>query len=548
MADTYIGNRAKRLDISPEFIGYSRVVIYTGQKDDGGNDIYFAAGNTSGRTLEITNPWASQAMANNVLARLSGWVYQPYSAEEARLNPAAEMGDSVTVSDIYSGIYSRNLNFTSLYKPNIKAPYDEEIDHEYTYESSSERKYERKFNDLSTSLTINASQIAANATAITNQGTQIANLAVTANNISASVAAETTRATNAENTKLNSVNTNQSFGWSLNSTAFLLKNNNTEVFRFDANGLKFKSNGTDVFTVTRTGGLTVKGNGEFSGKVTATSGQIGGFTIGSTSIYNNISSFGGTQSTGVYIGTNGIQCGSKFKVDSSGNITASSGTFSGNVYAKNIQYGGSYGTFSGSGISGSSIGTSQLVSGINTSLGYADFANDVFNKRDKANYVYAKWLLATGDVTAPTYYIDYGQGQRGSVNTHTHYFTVSGNTVTIGAPDFTGAAHSFNIAPSATNVTISLDGTATYQSGYNRYAVPVRATGGDGTVIARGTVYVGASAAYGAGQDSVDVEWSEGDWDIWIYPYYYDSWEEINGGLVHTRLTNGKERSVRINW
>lgn len=551
MADAYIGNRAKRLDISPEFSGYSRVIIYTGEEDSNGNKIYFSAGNTVGRTLEITNPWANQAMANNVLTKINGWVYQPYEAEGARLNPAAEMGDSVTISDIYSGIYSRELNFTGLYKPNLSAPYDEEIDHEYTYETQAERRYERKFNDLSTSLTINAGQIAANASAISNQGTQISNLSVRADNISASVSAETTRATNAENGKLNHTNTNSSFGWSLTSTAFSLKNNNTDVFKFDANGLRFISNGADVFTVTRTGGLYVKGNGEFTGKVTAQSGQIGGFTIGSNAIYNNISSFGGSQSTGVYVGTNGIQCGSGFRVDASGNIIASSGTFSGNVYAKNIQYGGSYGTLSGAGISGSSIGTGHLVSGINTSLGYANFANDVFNKRDKANYIYANWVVATKSMSAPTYYVDDGTEENpggGTINKHTHYVTVSGNQVTIGAPDFTGAKHPFSVAPSIEGATISLNGGAIYQASLRRYAVPVRATNGNGEVIATGTIYVGGSAAYNAGADSVDVEWSEGDWDIWIDPYYYDAWEEINGGLAHTRLTNGKERTVRLSW
>ena len=172
----------------------------------------------------------------------------------------------------------------------------------------------------------------------------------------------------------------------------------------------------------------------------------------------------------------------------------------------------------------------------------------MFNKRDQANYVYAKWLLATGDVTAPTYYVDYGGGQRGSVNTHTHYVTVSGNQVTIGAPDFTGKAHPFSVAGSATVQSVVVNGSATYQSSYNRYVVPVKITLSNGTTPYTTNLYIGASAASEAGADSVDVEWSEGDWDIWIYPYYYDAWEEINVGLAHARLTNGKERTVRLNW
>ena len=63
---------------------------------------------------------------------------------------------------------------------------------------------------------------------------------------------------------------------------------------------------------------------EVNGKITATSGMIGGFNIGSRAIYNNLSSFGGTQTSGVYLGTDGIQLGQNFKVTTSGTVTASS--------------------------------------------------------------------------------------------------------------------------------------------------------------------------------------------------------------------------------
>ena len=49
---------------------------------------------------------------------------------------------------------------------------------------------------------------------------------------------------------------------------------------------------------------------------------MSGFNISASAIWNNISSFGGSQSTGVYLGTNGIQLGQRFKVDTSGNVTA----------------------------------------------------------------------------------------------------------------------------------------------------------------------------------------------------------------------------------
>ena len=56
------------------------------------------------------------------------------------------------------------------------------------------------------------------------------------------------------------------------------------------------------------------------------------------------------------------------------------------VAAKNIKYGGNYGTMGGGGITGHSITTSQTSNGINTSLADADYAGDVFSGAIRANY------------------------------------------------------------------------------------------------------------------------------------------------------------------
>ena len=118
----------------------------------------------------------------------------------------------------------------------------------------------------------------------------------------------------------------------------------------------------------------------------------------------NSQTWGGTNTTGIYIGPNGIQLGKSFKVDSMGNLTAYSGTFEGMVSAQNIKYGGDSGYFSGAGISAGSISggsggkiasstlsTFNMSGGINTSLGYADFANGVFGGWNTAGYVSATY-------------------------------------------------------------------------------------------------------------------------------------------------------------
>lgn len=73
--------------------------------------------------------------------------------------------------------------------------------------------------------------------------------------------------------------------------------------------------------------IDTDGNVTISGKITATDGNIGGFTIGATSIYNKQTTYNGsaeTDSDGVYIGTNGIGLGKgKFYVTNNGDVTMS---------------------------------------------------------------------------------------------------------------------------------------------------------------------------------------------------------------------------------
>ena len=79
---------------------------------------------------------------------------------------------------------------------------------------------------------------------------------------------------------------------------------------------------------------------------------------------NGMTSFGDTSHNGVYVGVDGISLGKgKFKVDASGNLMATSGTFTGSVRAGSIQYGGSNGTFNAAGLSDGSIGSSKYGGG-----------------------------------------------------------------------------------------------------------------------------------------------------------------------------------------
>jgi len=320
----YIGQNVQNLQASPEFDTYSKVVIYVGTDEDG-NEIVYEAGNNRGRTLELSNPWGTQTMANNILAALSArkFAYQPFTAEDAIINPATELGDAVGVGDIYSGIYAEDWQFGQTMLATVKAPEDEEIDHEYVYIPAEEREFKRAIAESKAAITLTATQIASEVTRATAaEGTLSSRITQTATSLSSTVSnvnSVTNRVSTLEQTATSisatvsrkvdaEGGTTSRFGWSLTADGFYLRSGGR----------------TDVFSVDTSGNATIRGI------ITATGGLIGGFTIGNSAIYNGMTSRDDTTHNGVYVGTNGIACGkSAFKVTSSGAVTASNLTLTG---------------------------------------------------------------------------------------------------------------------------------------------------------------------------------------------------------------------------
>lgn len=108
------------------------------------SDHYYTAGDDTGRAIEVTCPWGTQEMANSILASVSGKTYQPYTATDALLDPAAEIGDAVTIGGYYSVIADISTSFDRACAPTISAPESDEIDDEYPYESREKRETDRQ--------------------------------------------------------------------------------------------------------------------------------------------------------------------------------------------------------------------------------------------------------------------------------------------------------------------------------------------------------------------------------------------------------------------
>lgn len=335
----FIGRSAKGYTSTPELPKYTKVRINV---DD---DSFYEAG-TGDNVLELDCPWGSQQMANDILDSIGEFVYRPYDTEWAKLDPAAELGDGVTINGVFSGIYVNETNFSTLMAARISAPQENAVDHEYPYKSPTDRKTNRQFAETRASLRVNAASIQAEVTAReTSEAEMRAALELHAQEIAARVT----------KTGGNSA----SFGWSLTADGFVLESSGQEVFRATKDGV------------------------DITGKITATSGFIGskdsGFTITQNAIYNKLSELYGTVD-GVYIGADGIALGGgKFRVNSYGQLYATDGTFTGSVYANRIQTGGDAGTIQGSQIGSGTITTANTNGYLNGGIANGYFAGDVFS-------------------------------------------------------------------------------------------------------------------------------------------------------------------------
>lgn len=330
MAESFnLLRRVRSLYIAPELSGYSGVVIFAGQDDDG-NNIEYRAGDRTGTVLEITNEWGSQAQADAIYRKIRGFKYQGYKADGTRIDPSSEIGDAITVSDIYGGVFAKKTTFGRHIRTDLEAPSKEEVEHEFQIQSPTNRQYERFTRSVRANLSITASKIAAEV-----EDRQAADnilratLNIHAQEIEAKVSKEG--------------GDSSSFGWKLTAT-----------------GWSVYGNGSEIFGVDRTGAYV-------KGEIRATSGKIGGFDIQSNFLSYNNQTWGGTNSTGAYIGQSGIQLGKNFKVDMQGNLTATGGTFDGTVKCRSLV------------VDGQTISPSTVRSGISggnsyTSSGWGNYS------------------------------------------------------------------------------------------------------------------------------------------------------------------------------
>ena len=235
--------------------------------------------------------------------------------------------------------------------------------------------------------------------------------------------------TNGINARVTRTGNNEakSFSWSLTEEA--------HVWKKKVNGVE-----TEVLRIDGTG-LHVNGDGTFSGTVSAATITGGTINIGD----------------------------GNFQVSNTGQLTAKSGVFEGNVYAGSILSGSgqgyNYGYFPGSGILAGSVtaaydaqglATGQLSVGVGQSLGYANKFNAATQSGtdNYPQYFTANSIYGLSSVASKAFEVVKSNGDHDYyLNGHFHALSISNGKLMLGAPNNDSNSRSVDLTDIAASLT-----------------------------------------------------------------------------------------------
>ena len=117
----------------------------------------YTAGDDTGIELSASCPHATQEMANTLLDKLQGYQYQSFTADAANLDPAAELGDGITVNGIYSVI--SKLDDDGKGFPDISAPGEVALEEEYPSAGPMTQEFNRQIAETRSQITKTSEEI-----------------------------------------------------------------------------------------------------------------------------------------------------------------------------------------------------------------------------------------------------------------------------------------------------------------------------------------------------------------------------------------------------
>ena len=147
----YVGGDITSFSDNGRYKPISRVTLLVDDENS------LTAGDDTGMEVIASCPHATQPMVNALLQTMKGYQYQAYEAGAANIDPAAELGDGVTVGGIYSPL--SKLSDDGRGYAGISSPGEAEMEDEYPAEGYITQEFNRKITETRSTITKTSEEI-----------------------------------------------------------------------------------------------------------------------------------------------------------------------------------------------------------------------------------------------------------------------------------------------------------------------------------------------------------------------------------------------------
>lgn len=147
----YVGGDITSFSDNGKYKPISRVTLLVDDENS------LTAGDDTGMEVIASCPHATQPMVNALLQTMKGYQYQAYEAGAANIDPAAELGDGVTVGGIYSPL--SKLSDDGRGYASISSPGELEMEDEYPSGGYITQEFNRKIAETRSTITKTSEEI-----------------------------------------------------------------------------------------------------------------------------------------------------------------------------------------------------------------------------------------------------------------------------------------------------------------------------------------------------------------------------------------------------
>lgn len=141
----YVGGDITSFSDNGKYKPISRVTLLVDDENS------LTAGDDTGMEIVASCPHATQPMVNALLQTMKGYQYQAYEAGAANIDPAAELGDGVTVAGVYSPL--SKISDDGRGYAGISSPGEAEMEDEYPSDGYITQEFNRKIAETRATIT-----------------------------------------------------------------------------------------------------------------------------------------------------------------------------------------------------------------------------------------------------------------------------------------------------------------------------------------------------------------------------------------------------------